>query len=135
MHVTELATGINTETVQAASQLSLSLSGYLAQFLQKSSLGEPEDLSASMGSCQLLTSLVLSMCCHVLSTTAWYIHIVSLFLLLDDTILWTLLLSTQLYSINSLIIYLFTYLLSQSSLLLRICKSFFTHVKFCLFSF
>ncbi|KAM9470676.1 protein Wnt-8a-like [Clarias gariepinus] len=29
---------------------------------------------ASMGSCQLLTSLVLSVCCHVLSTTAWYMN-------------------------------------------------------------
>uniref|UniRef100_A0A8B9GX10 Protein Wnt n=1 Tax=Astyanax mexicanus TaxID=7994 RepID=A0A8B9GX10_ASTMX len=50
---------------------------YLTQLpWEKNGPGDPEDASASasMGSCQLLTSLVLSMCCHVLSTTAWSVN-------------------------------------------------------------
>lgn len=74
------ATGINTVAIRARRQLLLSLSGLLHQYLRLGSLKEgiPEDsevVLASMGSCQLLTSLVLFLCCHLLSTAAWYSHI------------------------------------------------------------
>lgn len=66
--------------IQARRQLLLTLSGLLHEYLSLGSVRESipensEDALASMGSCQLLTCLVLFICYHVLSITAWYSHI------------------------------------------------------------
>lgn len=71
-----LATGINAVLGQALSQLSPSLPGYPSQCLCLGSqqAGDIEESGvATMNPCQLFASLVMSMCCHILSTTAWYI--------------------------------------------------------------
>ncbi len=65
----------------------LSLPGHPSQclclaFPQEGSIEESGDVvHAAMDPCQLFTSLVMSMCCHILSTTAWYRRFILLELL------------------------------------------------------